>query len=335
MWENGVLTKVRVEDAYLRMKKRSYTCKSHLEGQRDSRAFGDESRRMWFPVSSCLLLLYPDATPNLWDMFLLWKHLNVQFQNTFWKRLLFRSFTSSFLPLSFTLHFLSVFSLLSLASTRSHILLSSILPFPQMFFLLAPHTSANWTLQKVMWHWNDPVCVCVCVCVCLCAGGYFAGSLAVMTDAAHLLVDFTSFIISLLSLWLSSRPATHKLSFGWHRAGNVSSSIRAVAAVNITELHHKRFSKHHVSSWFIRLSPPLHPFRDPWRSAVNLHHLAGNRSVGLPGGGAPHQRRLHHRGHYHARYLWLCGAGQYNVSKPHTQFSLMQLLSVHSGSLSI
>ncbi|KAL3984059.1 leucyl-tRNA synthetase [Sarotherodon galilaeus] len=49
-------------------------------------------------------------------------------------------------------------------------------------------------------------------------GGYFAGSLAVMTDAAHLLVDLTSFIISLLSLWLSSRPATHKLSYGWHRA---------------------------------------------------------------------------------------------------------------------
>ncbi|XP_058474507.1 proton-coupled zinc antiporter SLC30A2 [Solea solea] len=49
-------------------------------------------------------------------------------------------------------------------------------------------------------------------------GGYFAGSLAVMTDAAHLLVDFTSFIISLISLWLSSRPATQKLSYGWHRA---------------------------------------------------------------------------------------------------------------------
>uniref|UniRef100_H3CGF9 Proton-coupled zinc antiporter SLC30A8 n=1 Tax=Tetraodon nigroviridis TaxID=99883 RepID=H3CGF9_TETNG len=49
-------------------------------------------------------------------------------------------------------------------------------------------------------------------------GGYFAGSLAVMTDAAHLLVDFLSFIISLLSLWLSSRPATHRLNYGWHRA---------------------------------------------------------------------------------------------------------------------
>ncbi|XP_054461937.1 proton-coupled zinc antiporter SLC30A2 isoform X2 [Anoplopoma fimbria] len=49
-------------------------------------------------------------------------------------------------------------------------------------------------------------------------GGYLAGSLAVMTDAAHLLVDFISFLISLLSLWLSSRPATHKLNYGWHRA---------------------------------------------------------------------------------------------------------------------
>ncbi|XP_054879694.1 proton-coupled zinc antiporter SLC30A8-like isoform X2 [Poeciliopsis prolifica] len=50
------------------------------------------------------------------------------------------------------------------------------------------------------------------------AGGYVAGSLAVMTDAAHLLTDLASFIISLFSLWLSSKPATQRLSFGWHRA---------------------------------------------------------------------------------------------------------------------
>ncbi|KAF7662126.1 hypothetical protein LDENG_00245640 [Lucifuga dentata] len=63
------------------------------------------------------------------------------------------------------------------------------------------------------------VCViCLVFMVGEILGGYFAGSLAVMTDAAHLLVDFTSFIISLCSLWLSSRPATHKLSYGWHRA---------------------------------------------------------------------------------------------------------------------
>ncbi|KAM9776226.1 proton-coupled zinc antiporter SLC30A2-like [Syngnathus typhle] len=60
--------------------------------------------------------------------------------------------------------------------------------------------------------------VCLIFMIGEILGGYFAGSLAVMTDAAHLLVDFTSFIISLLSLWLSSRPPTHKLSYGWHRA---------------------------------------------------------------------------------------------------------------------
>ncbi|CAH8541927.1 unnamed protein product [Heterobilharzia americana] len=49
-------------------------------------------------------------------------------------------------------------------------------------------------------------------------GGALAHSLAIMTDAAHLLTDFASFLISLLALFLASRPSTKKMSFGWHRA---------------------------------------------------------------------------------------------------------------------
>ncbi|XP_037684032.1 zinc transporter 2 [Choloepus didactylus] len=49
-------------------------------------------------------------------------------------------------------------------------------------------------------------------------GGYLAHSLAVMTDAAHLLTDFASMLISLFSLWMSSRPATKTMNFGWQRA---------------------------------------------------------------------------------------------------------------------
>uniref|UniRef100_A0A3Q2ZWN7 Proton-coupled zinc antiporter SLC30A8 n=2 Tax=Kryptolebias marmoratus TaxID=37003 RepID=A0A3Q2ZWN7_KRYMA len=60
--------------------------------------------------------------------------------------------------------------------------------------------------------------VCLLFMVGEVVGGYLAGSLALMTDAAHLLADQISFIISLLSLWLSSKPATQKLNFGWHRA---------------------------------------------------------------------------------------------------------------------
>jgi cation diffusion facilitator family transporter len=49
-------------------------------------------------------------------------------------------------------------------------------------------------------------------------GGYLSSSLAIATDAAHLLTDFASFMISLFALWVASRPATRMLSFGWHRA---------------------------------------------------------------------------------------------------------------------
>ena len=45
-----------------------------------------------------------------------------------------------------------------------------------------------------------------------------ANSLAIATDAAHLLTDFASFMISLFAIYVASRPATKKMSFGWHRA---------------------------------------------------------------------------------------------------------------------
>ncbi|XP_038155533.1 zinc transporter 2-like isoform X2 [Cyprinodon tularosa] len=49
-------------------------------------------------------------------------------------------------------------------------------------------------------------------------GGYWAHSLAIMTDAAHLLTDFCSIVISIVSLVISSRPQTQTMTFGWHRA---------------------------------------------------------------------------------------------------------------------
>ena len=51
------------------------------------------------------------------------------------------------------------------------------------------------------------------------SGGKLANSLAIMTDAAHMLSDFASFLISLFALWMANRPATQKMSFGYYRAG--------------------------------------------------------------------------------------------------------------------
>jgi Co/Zn/Cd efflux system component len=49
-------------------------------------------------------------------------------------------------------------------------------------------------------------------------GGFLSGSLAIATDAAHLLTDLASFLISLFSIWLASRPPSKKYNYGWYRA---------------------------------------------------------------------------------------------------------------------
>ncbi|XP_059558383.1 probable proton-coupled zinc antiporter SLC30A4 isoform X5 [Myotis daubentonii] len=50
-------------------------------------------------------------------------------------------------------------------------------------------------------------------------GGYIANSLAVMTDALHMLTDLSAIILTLLALWLSSKSPTKRFTFGFHRLG--------------------------------------------------------------------------------------------------------------------
>lgn len=78
--------------------------------------------------------------------------------------------------------------------------------------------------------------ICLIFMVGEVVGGYFAHSLAIMTDAAHLLTDFGSMLVSLFSLWISTRPATKSMNFGWHRSEILGAflsvlSIWAVTAV--------------------------------------------------------------------------------------------------------
>ncbi|XP_063676834.1 proton-coupled zinc antiporter SLC30A2-like [Bolinopsis microptera] len=49
-------------------------------------------------------------------------------------------------------------------------------------------------------------------------GGYFSNSLAIFTDASHMMIDFIGYAISLTAIWIAKRPATRKMTFGWYRA---------------------------------------------------------------------------------------------------------------------
>lgn len=50
------------------------------------------------------------------------------------------------------------------------------------------------------------------------AGGWFANSLALLSDAAHMLTDVGAMLLSLFAIWVSRRPRTTRMSFGYHRA---------------------------------------------------------------------------------------------------------------------
>ena len=50
-------------------------------------------------------------------------------------------------------------------------------------------------------------------------GGLLAGSLAIMTDAAHMLSDFAAFLISLFAIWVARWLPDKKRTFGYYRAG--------------------------------------------------------------------------------------------------------------------
>jgi cobalt-zinc-cadmium efflux system protein len=50
------------------------------------------------------------------------------------------------------------------------------------------------------------------------AGGFYANSLALLTDAVHMLTDIAALCLSLFTLWISSRPARAGKTYGYLRA---------------------------------------------------------------------------------------------------------------------
>ncbi|XP_065369188.1 zinc transporter ttm-1 isoform X1 [Calliphora vicina] len=67
--------------------------------------------------------------------------------------------------------------------------------------------------SKILW----AIALCCIFMVVEFLGGYLAGSLAIMTDAAHLASDCISFVIGLVAIWLGNKPPDGKMSFGYKR----------------------------------------------------------------------------------------------------------------------
>jgi cobalt-zinc-cadmium efflux system protein len=57
-------------------------------------------------------------------------------------------------------------------------------------------------------------------------GGYLTNSLALLSDAGHMLADVASLVLALLALWFAARPATAKKTYGYYRMERFTESSR-------------------------------------------------------------------------------------------------------------
>ena len=64
-------------------------------------------------------------------------------------------------------------------------------------------------------------------------GGLISGSLALLSDAAHVFMDFFALALSLLALRLSSLPPDDHHSFGWHRLEVFAALINGITLLVI------------------------------------------------------------------------------------------------------
>lgn len=82
-----------------------------------------------------------------------------------------------------------------------------------------PFEEAKHESRLVMKRLIAVTCVSCIFMACEFLGGWLSNSLAILTDAAHLLSDVAGFLISIFSIWVSLVPAKKEsFSYGYHRA---------------------------------------------------------------------------------------------------------------------
>src|SRR5215510_10254791 len=67
-------------------------------------------------------------------------------------------------------------------------------------------------------------------------GGFITNSLALLSDAGHMLADVASLVLALLALWFSARPVTPKKTYGYYRMEILAALANGAALVVISLL---------------------------------------------------------------------------------------------------
>jgi cobalt-zinc-cadmium efflux system protein len=89
--------------------------------------------------------------------------------------------------------------------------------------------------------------------VLLVVAGIRAHSLALLSEAGHNLSDFLALLLSLVAVYLQSRPASSTKTYGYHRAGVLAALVNAVSLVAVSffifyEAFHRLQHPEHVQA---------------------------------------------------------------------------------------
>src|SRR5271166_3203794 len=87
----------------------------------------------------------------------------------------------------------------------------------------------------------------------LVVAGIRAHSLALLSEAGHNLSDFLALLLSLVAVYLQSRPASSTKTYGYHRAGVLAALVNAVSLVAVSffifyEAFHRLQHPEHVQA---------------------------------------------------------------------------------------
>jgi cobalt-zinc-cadmium efflux system protein len=89
--------------------------------------------------------------------------------------------------------------------------------------------------------------------VLLIVAGIHAHSLALLSEAGHNLSDFLALLLSLVAVYLQSRPASSTKTYGYHRAGVLAALVNAISLVAVSffifyEAFHRLQHSEHVQA---------------------------------------------------------------------------------------
>lgn len=68
------------------------------------------------------------------------------------------------------------------------------------------------------------------------AGGLWTNSLALLSDAGHMLSDAAALSLSIFALWVARRPPTPRRSFGYYRAEILAALVNAATLLTVAAL---------------------------------------------------------------------------------------------------